>query len=262
MATKFALHELKMKMPDGSEFSFWFDGNGKITLDNGSFHNPAPNAFSLVQVKDCPSATPTCTSVCYVHKLEKAEAEVHSKYSHNSKTIREILENSIYHQITERAFAEWIKENCPHGFRWHVSGDIFSLEYARFIASVCNFAPHIFFWIYTRSFDFVDPLMHAPNLVVNLSADKDNYAKALLTHEKFETRICYLSLEGELPKDLPAGSVIFPNYTLRGRELSDPTEAPWWQSLSQEQKRMVCPPDFFGQSEKFRCGPCRKCLTH
>lgn len=58
----------------------------------------------------------------------------------------------------------------------------------------------------------------------------------------------------------PAGSVIFPDYALRGRELADPTSAPWWQGLRHDTRRMVCPADFFGQSESHRCGPCNKCI--
>lgn len=249
-------------MPDDTVFTFWFDGNGKITAGNGTFDSPVPNAFSLVQVKDCPSATPTCTSVCYVHNLEKAEAEVHGKYAHNSVTIRKILQNAIYRQATEFEFVHWIKKNNIREFRWHVSGDVFSKEYAKFVVSVCNLAPDVLFWIYTRSFNFVETLQEAPNLVVNLSADRDNYKKALEINRKYGVRICYLSLEGEIPKDLPKGSVIFPNYTLRGRDLPVPTEAPFWKQLTLKQKKMVCPPDFFGQSEKLRCGPCRKCMVH
>jgi len=262
MTTKFALEELCVKMSDGKKFTFWFDGNGKITLDNGSFDNPVANAFSLVQVKDCPFATPTCTSVCYVHGLEKAEEEVHEKYELNSVVIRKILKRRGYKKTVARAFANWINEHCPGGFRWHVSGDIFSLEYSYFIKSVCNLTPNVPFWIYTRSFKYIKPLLDIKNLAINLSTDTDNWYTALRLHNQFGLRLCYLTLDDTLPSDLPEGSVIFPNYTLRGRDLLVPTDAPWWKSLTRNQRRMVCPPDFFGQSEKFRCGPCGKCLIH
>lgn len=259
MPTKFALAELVVRMSDGKKIAFWFDGNGKITLDHGNFANPCPNAFSLVQVEDCPFATPTCISVCYVHNLEKAEREVHDKYRLNGVAIRRALENRRYQAETEEAFAEWIIKNAPRGFRWHVSGDIFSLAYSHFIKNVSVLASEVPFWIYTRSFSWVEPLLEAKNLAVNLSADKDNYEEALFLNRRFGLRVCYLSVDGEVP-DLPKGSVIFPNYTLRGRDLLKPIDAPWWQSLAGKQRKMVCPPDFFGQSERFRCGPCKKCL--
>lgn len=261
MATRFVLDSLTIPMPDGRVFTFWFDGNGKITYGNGSFDNPVANSFSLVQIQDCPFATETCRSTCYVHGLEKKEAEVHGHYYENSRTIREVLSNSCYFEITARAFANYITKNCSGGFRWHVSGDIFSPTHSIFIRMVCEMSPRIKHIIYTRSFVYITPLLIGPsNLVLNLSADKDNFKEALVWHGRFGSRICYLTIDGEVPENLPIGSVIFPAYELRGRDLLKPTQAPWWQSLNSRQRKMVYPPDFFGQSESYRCGPCRKCL--
>ena len=255
MNTKFALNSLQV-----GAYEFWLDGNGKITWDNGTFDEPAANAFSLVQVEDCPGATTVCKEDCYVHRLEEAEPEVHAKYRHNSREIRRVLDARQTGKVVI-AFAVWIKANAPHGFRWHVSGDIFSMAYADFIGLVCFYAPKVPFWIYTRSFQYLQPILNIPNLVVNLSADADNYAQARAAHEAYGLRICYMTVDGALSDDLPAGSVIFPSHQLRGRDLPKPTDAPWWQGLTHDQKKMVCPPDFFGQSEKLRCGPCKKCLV-
>lgn len=264
MPTKFALERLDVAMPGGKIFTFWFDGNGKITGyvngTAGSFDNPIANAFSLVQVQDCPFATPTCKSVCYVHKLEKAEEGVHQKYRHNSLIIREVIKDYNYFHVAASAFAEWIKTHCNEGFRWHVSGDIFSIRYAGFIRRVCDLASNVPFVIYTRSFSYLLPLVGCKNLVVNLSADKDNWQEALNMHDIYGFRLCYLTVQGDVPPELPKGSVLFPSHELRGRDLADPTQASWWQLLTKEQRQMVCPPDFFGQSEHFRCGVCKKCF--
>src|SRR3989338_982562 len=260
MSTKFALDSRSVVMPDGRVLTFCFDGNGKVTYGNGSFENPVANSFSLVQIKDCPFATETCKSVCYVHGLEKEEAKIHSKYYENSRTIREILDDPDYALIAAGVFANYITNMCSAGFRWHVSGDIFSRKYAEFIRTVCILSPEVKHIIYTRSFIYIFSLIGIPNLVLNLSADKDNIADARILHKHFGLRICYLTVEGEVPKDLPDGSVLFPAYELRGRDLLKPTEAPWWQSLNSCQRKMVCQPDFFGQSESYRCGPCQKCL--
>lgn len=262
MPTKFAFEKLVVLMSDGKEFIFWFDGNGKITGDDGFFENPAVNSFSLVQVQDCPFATPTCKRVCYVQGLEKAQQKIHNKYRHNSREIRKILPNSAHRETLVLVFANWISAHNLNGFRWHVSGDIFSLQYARFIRNVCDLAPETAFWLYSRSFRYLKPLAGSSNLIVNLSADKDNWAEALKIHRKFGFRLCYLTVEGEVPSELPDGSVIFPSYELRGRSLLKPTEVQWWQSLEKHYRRMVCPADFFGQSEHRRCGPCKKCLVH
>jgi hypothetical protein len=75
-------------------------------------------------------------------------------------------------------------------------------------------------------------------------------------------RVTYLvDGEGRTPHYLPDGSVLFPDYALRGRHRRDPLEAWWWRGLSPRERTMVCPADYFGQSEAHRCGPCKKCLT-
>lgn len=259
--TVFALRSLRVAFFDGTSAVFWFDGNSKVTWANGTFDTPIANSFSLLQIVDCPFATETCKSACYVHNLEKAEADLHAKYAENSIAIRRVLENPHYRARAVNSFVHYIREHCAGGFRWHVSGDIFSLEYARFIHAVVVASSAVPQWIYTRSFQFVDELVGIPNLVVNLSADKDNFAEALAFHEKYCLRICYLSVKGEVPL-LPKGSVIFPSYGLRGRDLPTPSDAPWWRGLTLAQKQMVCPPDFFGQNDSRRCGPCKKCLKH
>ncbi len=257
MITKFALTPMRV-----NGYEFWFDGNGKITGDNGSFEEPAANAFSLVQVEDCPGATAICREHCYVNRLEVAEPVIHAAYRRNSLEIRRALDvgrAGAWDEEIVVAFAEWIRENAPHGFRWHVSGDVFSGAYAQFIRRVCLYALPVPFWIYTRSFRYLRSLLYVANLTVNLSADADNHAEALRLHRKHGLRLCYMTVDGTLPDDLPAGSVIFPSHQLRGRDLPKPTDAPWWLGLTHDQKKMVCPPDFFGQSEMLRCGPCRRC---
>ena len=262
MPTPFCLDRLDITMSDGTPFSFFFDGNGKITRENGTFARPVSNAFSLIQVEDCPFATPICKSVCYVHRLEKAEVEIHAAYVQNSRVIREVLGNDEYFLEVTKAFSEWIESKSPKGFRWHVSGDIISNRHAEFIAQVCRITPQVPFWIYTRSFPLLLPLLSPRilNLALNLSADKDNYEDVLLLHRTYGLRICYLTIDGNIPINLPKGSVIFPNHELRGRDLPHPTDASWCHTLTYQQKQMVCPPDFFGQSESLRCGPCKKCL--
>jgi nucleoside 2-deoxyribosyltransferase len=159
-----------------------------------------------------------------------------------------------------KIFGKWISDNCKHGFRWHVSGDVMSIEYSKFIVDVCNVSQNVNHWIYTRSLPIIHILNNAKNLTVNISADAENYIYAKQIVESNGNRICYMTSDGSLPEDLPEGSVIFPDYKLRGRDMENPTDHFWWQGLSTEYRKMVCPGDFFGQSEKHRCGVCNKCL--
>ncbi len=267
----------------------WVDGNQKITAGNGSYEDPRPNAFSLeaeavVQrehnelaartgrretypMLHCPGSTSVCRASCYVHGLEKHASDTYELYRHNSTMIREILGGDPGDaRVWSVRFAEWINANAKGGFRWHVSGDVFSEDYARWIALVITGSPNVDHWIYTRSFELVYPLLDLRNLSLNLSCDRENYDAAVQYKAEAEARqlstpltLAYLTDDGALP-DLPPHSVIFPDYDLRGRGLASPTDSVWWQGLTAMQRKMVCPVDFFGKSPTSRCGPCRKCL--
>lgn len=252
--------------PDGRWL--WVDGNQKITALNGTFKEPKPNAFSLAHIEDCPGATEICKKSCYVHGLKKHAPDTYELYSHNSKTIREILDTDSGNLLNwSRRFAAWIKEHAKGGFRWHVSGDIFSRDYAKFIRGVAMRSVTVEQWIYTRSFEHVGPLMFVPNLQVMLSCDAENYDKAYKEWIRAERikpgtfRLAYLSTDiGDAPSNLPVGSILFPDYPFRGQDLDSPLESAWWCALSNSQRKMVCPVDFFGKSEETRCGICRKCF--
>lgn len=262
--TAFCAH--KLTGPGGH---LWIDGNGKITAGNGTLDAPTPNAFSLVEIADCPGSTPTCRESCYVHGLKKHAPETHALYVHNSKEIRRILDlGKTDHRARFRwvmAMADYIASYCTGGFRWHVSGDVFSRDYAVFIAGVVQQSPKVDHWIYTRSFTQVDdrgfnviaPLLTLPNLAVNISADKDNAADAIRFAYAHNLRLCYMTTQGELPINLRDGDVIFPDYNLRGG--TDQGRA-WFDALSPDYKSYVCPVDYHGKAENRRCGPCPRCL--
>ena len=257
MSTSFTFAEVPLF--DG--LSFWIDGNSKITWDNGTYADPRPNAFSLPHIATCPGSTPRCRESCYVHGLKKAAPEVYAKYELNEGALHSVLLTSGRTLRAAEILARWIATNAPGGFRWHVSGDVTGISHAHFIVEVCRRAPEVNFWIYTRTLQVVRTLTGAPNLAVNVSADKDNYAVAESMAHVAGARLCYLvSSPDEVIPALPPRAVIFPDYPLRGRSLMFPIEHHWWKALSPHEARAVCPADFFGQSEQHRCGPCKKCL--
>lgn len=252
---------------------FWLDGNSKITAGNGTFAEPAPNAFSLPAASvsgsmNCPGSTDVCRSSCYVKGLAKHAPELYARYVDNERAVGACLESPLSSFRAALALATWIREHASGGFRWHVSGDVWDQDHATWIVNVCMLAPDVDFWIYTRTLGVVRTLTAARNLAVNVSADRENYADARAVALETGARLTTLITADDIPPyggtgvpwDLPAGSVIFPDYALRGRDLADPTSAPWWQALTHEQRAMVCPADFFGQSESARCGVCVKCL--
>lgn len=267
----------KLEGPDGVRL--WFDGNDKITAGNGAYGAPKPNAFSLPAqaVEDradrpanhCPGSTPTCRAACYVDGLAKHAAATYSMYQENAIAIRAIL-GSPHERTWAHLMANWIKDHCAGGFRWHVSGDLFSPEYARFVATVAEWSSPVRHWIYTRSFWLTAAFVGVENLTVNYSVDRDNYREALpyvKAHADCGSpvRLCYMVVgDGDVPSDLPEGSVLFPDYSLRGARGQTPAEqrtsSEWYQGLAPAYRKMVCPVDFYGKSDELRCGPCTKCI--
>lgn len=256
----------------------YLDGNGKITASNGTLDAPKPNAFSLRNVDDCPQSTPTCRAACYVENLRAAQPALYELYEHNASAIRTILADPALEADWAARFAAVITWHCEGGFRWHVSGDVFSLDYARWIASVVRQSPGVRHWIYTRSFMYLEPLLNVStlrggNLAVNLSCDVDNYAAAqrvrtsyLSAHTRGVLRLCYLTVDGVVPPGLGSDDVLFPDYKLRPRQYATLAESPWWQDLTPEQRGTVCPVDAHGKSEKRRCGipddgNCSRCVS-
>jgi hypothetical protein len=255
------------EVPIGGGLVFYVDGNSKITASNGTYADPVPNAFSLPHQSTCPGATPSCLASCYVHGLEKHAPATYARYRQNEQALHRVLMTAQGADYAASALGDWIAEHAPGGFRWHVSGDIMHSRHAAWIARACVWSHRVTHWIYTKSFACVPPLLAAPNLTINLSADRDNYGDAAaLASDCYEDtgrtlRICYMSQAPEdVPADLPPGSVIFPDYPARGRELDDPTSHAWWQARTHAERAMTCGADFFGQSEAHRCGPCRKCI--
>lgn len=247
----------------GAGVTIYVDGNSKITAGNGTYDAPSPNAFSLPHQSTCPGATPSCLASCYVHGLEKHAPALYALYRQNERALHRVLMAPEGRARSARTFGAWIAEHCPGGFRWHVSGDVMHARHASWIAHVATCSPGVGHWIYTKSFHVAGLLANAPNLTVNLSADRDNYAEARATLRcGWGDRICYMSQSpDDVPADLPPGSVIFPDYPARGRKLEAPTEHPWWQARAPAERAMVCGADFFGQSDSMRCGPCNKCMV-
>lgn len=253
--TKFCSVEVPLKKKG---LSLFVDGNSKVTAENGTMEDPVPNAFSLPHIATCPKSTSVCRETCYVNGLMKYSPETYSKYLENFRVIQEVLMSKQAAAEAAGVLARHIMSTVT-SFRWHVSGDVFSERYAQWIVRTCVLAPEVNFWIYTRSTHLLPTLMTAKNLVINVSADKENAKKAIQAARDYGLRVCYESTDGSFP-ELEQDDVVFPDYDFRGRKLDKPTDHPWFQSMNKDQRRLPCVADFWGQSEKTRCGPCNVCM--
>jgi hypothetical protein len=165
------------------------------------------NAFSLPSGRNysCPGATKVCETVCYAGKLEKQYPAFRNLALHNWELLSGASETEMYillWEMVEEFSQECAKHNISKVFRWHADGDIFNADYARAIARTCNAHEDVQFWIYTRSFKFVEYIYNIPNLGVYLSVDTENKERALETKEKFpNVRFAYLAETHEQGKE-------------------------------------------------------------
>jgi hypothetical protein len=256
-------------------YAFTIDGNSKITASGGTFDDPRPNALSLPHVSCCPGATSACIDECYVHGLSQREVELYAAYKMNERTLHAVLLSKSRIEQAAKALGTWIAEHCT-AFRWHVSGDVINDRHAKFITTVCGWSRRTAHWIYTRTHDeaVLEWLTLAPNLALNLSVDRVNWSSHVEHLAiKYRARLCYMT-SGEAVPRLPPGSVIFPTYALRRPDFGPFThelppddgplrriESDWWEGLTHDEHKQVCPSDYFGHSPSYRCGPCRKCMV-
>lgn len=123
---------------------------------------------------------------CYMAKITAIYKAVGNVLESNTlmlqgKTVEEM------EAVCSSTIDAFIKKNKGNDlyFRLHYSGDFFSLEYAQAWAKVIAKYSHVHFWVYTRSHDFIDPLLGLDNLTVFLSCDPSNYGE---TSKIFEAK--------------------------------------------------------------------------
>jgi len=168
-------------------------------VNNAGTQSLLKNAFSLPSGTNysCPGATKVCETVCYAGKLEKQYPAFRNLALHNWELLSGATETEMYillWEMIDEFSQECAKNNISKVFRWHADGDIFNADYARAIARTCNAHTDVQFWIYTRSFRFVEYIYNIPNLSVYLSVDSENKERALETKERFpNVRLAFLA---------------------------------------------------------------------
>lgn len=144
------------------------------------------NAFGLPAGDSCPGRTEWCES-CYAEKLQKAWTNVDALVWHNLNTLLSCGSNvpkmtKLLDEMVKSV--KWYDQEKV--FRWMWNGDIFSSYFARSIVKTCDLNPDIQFWLYTRSFKWVNLLYGVPNLTVYLSVDEHNLEAARKVYNSVE----------------------------------------------------------------------------
>lgn len=158
----------------------------------GSKDSPViPNAFGLTAGLSCPGRTSFCNS-CYAENLERAYTSTAALVRGNYELLAELdaagdlagmvdaLNAAVrtYWKSFRKALAAGRVELEHAVFRIHWDGDYFSELYALAWSIVVSDWPHVQFWSYTRSYDYVAALAGQVNHAVYLSVDAENVAAA------------------------------------------------------------------------------------
>jgi len=154
------------------------------------------NSFGLMPGPEgtCPGATTgvggcmECVGnnvrpTCYVYKAFRNK-KVKEVLEHNTRILKACTTGTEMFHILDAEFTRFeeqearAKEPWFH-YRMHWSGDVFSLPYANGLELAMHHHPKTTFWMYTRSFDKLEPLVSVDNLNLYLSLDLINYDRGL-----------------------------------------------------------------------------------
>jgi len=132
---------------------------------------------------------------CYMVKVVQIYKGVGEVLTRNTNLLKdktvdeqtEIIRNTIS-QFVKKTPADQLY------FRLNYSGDLFSEDTAKAWAVVMKEFPNVRFWTYTRSHDFIVPLLGINNLSLYLSCDPSNYEETLLLFNKYKDKYPNLGL--------------------------------------------------------------------
>ena len=112
-------------------------------------------SVSLLPVVTCGGVP--CTKQCYARKLSKLYKNAYLCWA----------ENTNYAYVHIAGFfievADWLIQNRPDKFRWHVSGDIPSLDYLNRMITIAEDFPDIRFMAFTKRFEFLEKCIYIPD---------------------------------------------------------------------------------------------------
>lgn len=129
---------------------------------------------------------PTCYAYCLM-KYYKGSRDVIARNTdlvRSAKTVGELQQ--MFVDMVDAFRDKALKYAKTHSldpksllkFRWHWTGDVESERQARAMSGAMRSFPDIQFWTYTRSFRLAH-LLDAPNLILYLSVDDDNWEEGL-----------------------------------------------------------------------------------
>lgn len=202
--------------------------------------------------------------LCYVDQLLNIYKNVYTTLAHNTyilmhateKEMIQIIDYEIqrFKQAEYRRFKR--KNEGPFLFyRFHWSGDIFSEEYAKAIATVVKNHPDVTFWNYTRNFEYIPILIGIKNLTQYLSLDPVNFNEGMRVYKTYYSQnnnlqISYMSKENTFREKL--------TQFLQEHNI-DKNNLPEWAVAASFIS--ACPVDIGRLPLESGCAICKKCIA-
>ena len=121
-----------------------------------------PN-ISLPPVTTCRPRVP-CAKQCYAQKAMRLYPQTRKAWTENLDFLELSGEAEFFTQVSE-----WLAQNKPTHFRWHVSGDTPSTLYAVLVYQIAKIFPDVKFMMFTKRWDLLPDQPPPENLAVILS---------------------------------------------------------------------------------------------
>lgn len=210
-------------------------GNEKLGSRIGTFSLPAIHTCHL-------GSTETCRSRCYADSGHFVGTNVQRRYSLNLAFTRRP-------DFVAKMLAR-IQKKERTAFRWHVAGDLYSVEYAVKLAAVMLACPKLPMFIYTRTWrnENMRPVLRLmaglPNVQLWLSCDQD-------TGEPVDipgARRAYMQVEND-PGPAYSVDLVFRDKPVRTASVAKRVAG-----------AVVCPVEN-GTKTDITCEKCRICFT-
>lgn len=137
----------------------------KVSISSGNSKMGAVPSVSLPPILTCCDANgnpPPCATekTCYVLKLCRVRKTVREAYARNLSIWEESPEA---YELQVKAAAM-----CSRFFRWHVSGDIVSMDYLKMMVRIARELPGTEFLAFTKRYDLVNDFAYCEDIPRNL----------------------------------------------------------------------------------------------
>lgn len=212
--------------------------------------------FHIPEGKKNPTCYAFCLAKCFKGAGKVLDDNTKKLQGTQADIRKELVETIEDFEAKTKAWAQKNGKNYEDYayFRLHWSGDVFNVEYAKALVSAMKKFPRIKFWTYTRSFEYADILMKAPNLILYLSADHCNWKQAWKTfvdkkmYKSPKYKIAYMGKELE-------------DYTNKIDDLKRTTKDKDVLTWLNKTRITCCPVDAGRMNLEGGCSKCRQCIT-